>query len=47
MAARKPRAVRWLEHGKPIPRGWRMARQMVTHHTRFGRVIERKPGKKK
>lgn len=32
--------------GKPIPKGWRIARQRVSHHTPKSILIEPKPRKR-
>jgi hypothetical protein len=32
--------VAWLRHGEPIPDGWRVAAQRLTHHHRYSVLIE-------
>lgn len=39
----KVREFRWLPNHKPVPRGWKLARNAPpTHHHRHARLIERK-----
>jgi len=33
--------VRWWPMRKRLPRGWRIARQRPTHHSRYSVLIER------
>lgn len=42
----KPRAVvvavvAWLRLGEPVPDGWRIAAQRLTHHHRYSVLIEK------
>lgn len=32
---------RWLKHGDPLPDGWRLAEQAITHHHKYGAWIMR------
>jgi len=34
----------WLRHGSPMPEGWRLADQAITHHTRYAVLIMREVG---
>lgn len=33
----------WLKHGKPIPNGWILADQSLTHHHHYAALIMRIP----
>lgn len=30
---------RWLKHGTPLPKGWKLAEQIITHHTHYAVLI--------
>lgn len=32
---------RWLRHGRPLPKGWMLAEQTITHHHCYGVLIMR------
>lgn len=31
----------WLKHGTPIPKGWKLSDQAMTHHHQYAALIER------
>lgn len=32
----------WLKHGDPLPEGWELAKQHISHHTHYAALIVRK-----
>lgn len=37
------KTFRWLPHGHPIPPGWRLAAQALSHHTAHAVLVEPDP----
>lgn len=34
----------WLKHGKPLPEGWQLADQTISHHSHYAVLIVREVG---
>jgi hypothetical protein len=40
LTQRRTVVLRWHPRNEPVPAGWRVADQMVTHHHRYSILIE-------